>query len=306
MAELLMLVGPPGGGKSTWAKQHIQNSKYVYINQDVLGKGHLEVFTKAVEDHQNIIVDRMNFNKSQRNRYLELVNKANYKTSIMIFHLPYDECLTRCKTRKQHPTITTDEEADKAVCSFFRNYERVSDDEADSVIRMGWVGNSTEDVIIADLDGTLANVEHRRHLVQKYNTNTNSSNQDMIDGSNFKPNWKKFFENMVHDPVNAWCKDILYHMSESKRIVYVTGRPADYRDQTETWLSYNGCYFPGSQLFMRLSGDSRKDEIVKEIILDFEIKTRYGVYFVIDDRTQVVNMWRKHGYVALQCDRGDF
>ena len=57
---------------------------------------------------------------------------------------------------------------------------------------------------------------------------------------------------------------------------------------------------------MRQRDDFRPDNIVKEMILDFEILTRYTPYFMIDDRKQVVDMWRKRGYTCLACAEGDF
>lgn len=57
---------------------------------------------------------------------------------------------------------------------------------------------------------------------------------------------------------------------------------------------------------MRPRNDYRRDDIVKEIILDFEILTRYTPIFMIDDRTQVVEMWRRRGFVCLQCAKGNF
>ena len=111
---------------------------------------------------------------------------------------------------------------------------------------------------------------------------------------------------MVDDTVNEWCRALITDMSEKYPIVYATGRAGEYNDITEMWLQENGLRTPGSLLFSRLPGDYRKDNIVKEIILEFEIKTRYGILFVVDDRKQVVDMWRSHGNVVLQCDEGDF
>jgi hypothetical protein len=46
--------------------------------------------------------------------------------------------------------------------------------------------------------------------------------------------------------------------------------------------------------------------LVKENILDFELLTRFNILFAIDDRQQVVDMWRRRGITALQCAKGDF
>ena len=115
-----------------------------------------------------------------------------------------------------------------------------------------------------------------------------------------------FFDGMVDDTVNEWCRVLISNMSETYPIIYATGRAGEYSDITEMWLQENGLRMAGSLLFSRLPGDHRKDSIVKEIILEFEIKTRYGILFVVDDRKQVVDMWRSHGNVVLQCDVGDF
>ena len=58
---------------------------------------------------------------------------------------------------------------------------------------------------------------------------------------------------------------------------------------------------------MRPRDDHRKDDIVKEIILDFEIKTRVNnILFAVDDRQSVVDLWRNRGITTLACAKGDF
>jgi histidinol phosphatase-like enzyme len=51
--------------------------------------------------------------------------------------------------------------------------------------------------IIVDLDGTLASCEHRRHYVEK-------------------KDWLSFYENMGHDGVHEWCKEIIQLFHEKK------------------------------------------------------------------------------------------
>jgi hypothetical protein len=57
---------------------------------------------------------------------------------------------------------------------------------------------------------------------------------------------------------------------------------------------------------MRSAGDMRKDSIVKEEIYRQEILGRYNVWFVLDDRNQVVDMWRLLGLRCLQVAPGNF
>ena len=58
-------------------------------------------------------------------------------------------------------------------------------------------------------------------------------------------------------------------------------------------------------LFMRMAGDKRPDYVVKKDILDNFIKIS-DVWFVLDDRKSVVDMWRKAGLRCLQVQEGDF
>lgn len=57
---------------------------------------------------------------------------------------------------------------------------------------------------------------------------------------------------------------------------------------------------------MRPAGDSRKDAIVKREIFDQEIRDRWRVIGVFDDRQQVVRMWRALGLTVFQVAEGDF
>lgn len=56
MKHLILLVGPPGSGKYTFAKTYGTNLSFVRISQDNQGKGgHWEAFEAAMELEQNII-----------------------------------------------------------------------------------------------------------------------------------------------------------------------------------------------------------------------------------------------------------
>jgi len=57
---------------------------------------------------------------------------------------------------------------------------------------------------------------------------------------------------------------------------------------------------------MRAAGDMRKDAIVKAEIFDREIRHRWDVTAVFDDRQQVVRMWRSLGLTVFAVAEGDF
>lgn len=142
--------------------------------------------------------------------------------------------------------------------------------------------------IIVDIDGTLANCEHRRHLVEA-------------------KKWPAFYDAMFDDTVNEWCKKLMEAMWEETcvdAVLLVSGRPDSHRSLTEQWLELHTIQHEA--LFMRRATDYRKDAIVKREIYEKEIKPKWDVLFVVDDRTQVVEMWRELGLVCLQCAKGDF
>jgi hypothetical protein len=57
---------------------------------------------------------------------------------------------------------------------------------------------------------------------------------------------------------------------------------------------------------MRETGDRRKDSIIKKEIFDRHIRDVYNIEFVLDDRNQVVELWRSLGLTCLQVADGDF
>lgn len=141
--------------------------------------------------------------------------------------------------------------------------------------------------VIFDIDGTLANLDHRLHHL---------------------PNWDKFFAEMHNDtpiPEIKWLANQLAAMSDMSSpendycVLIVSARPDNYRDVTENWLLKHGIDY--HRLYMRKAGDFRKDSIVKKEILQQITEDGFEPFLVIDDRAQVVAMWREYGLMTLQC-----
>ena len=144
----------------------------------------------------------------------------------------------------------------------------------------------TDEIAIFDIDGTLADISHRRHHVEK------------------KPkNWKAFFQGMSQDKVVhsiARLCNILY--DSGLKILLCSGRSEEHRAETIQWLAENGVNY--HELILRRDGDRRTDTIVKrEMLAGLD---RSKILFVVEDRNGVVEMWRSEGLVCLQCAPGDF
>lgn len=284
--RMIILVGPPGSGKSTLAKQY-EAEGFVRVSQDDQGVDHMHVFDMAAIDGKDIVVDRMNFNVEQRKRYINRGKDFGYETSIVVIHQPRKVCFERAVARKDHPTIKDEKAANSALNTFFSKYERPQQGEADYLSFL-YPAGAKPDAVICDLDGTLCNIDHRLHFVKR-------------EG---KKDWKSFFDGLEKDQVNTPVGVTVDELRKVLTVVFASGRPDDYQRKTSAWLVENG--FRPEHLYMRCRGDHRPDYVAKEIILDFEILTRFKPLFFLDDRDQVVDLWRRRGYVCFQVAKGDF
>lgn len=88
------------------------------------------------------------------------------------------------------------------------------------------------------------------------------------------------------------------------KLVLTTGRAEKWRAFTENWLFWND--IPFSELLMRPNKDNRADHLLKQEFLERLLARGDGILFAVDDRQQVVDMWRRNGITCLQCAPGDF
>ena len=143
-----------------------------------------------------------------------------------------------------------------------------------------------EEIVIFDIDGTLADISHRRHHIEKKSKD-----------------WDAFFRGIPQDKaiksIVRLC-NILYE--SGVRILLCTGRREQDRMETVKWLAQNGIQY--HELILRRDDDRRSDVIVKrEMLAGLD---RSKILFVVEDRSGVVEMWRSEGLVCLQCAPGEF
>lgn len=97
-----------------------------------------------------------------------------------------------------------------------------------------------------------------------------------------------------------------------KKVLFMSGREDKYREPTMLFLAYCG-FLPGAMergqwsLHMRTTDDKRKDAVIKRELFDAHVHGKYNPVFVLDDRNQVVDFWRKElGLPCFQVNYGDF
>jgi phosphoglycolate phosphatase-like HAD superfamily hydrolase len=144
--------------------------------------------------------------------------------------------------------------------------------------------------LIFDLDGTLANIEHRLHLIRPP-----------------RGNWPAFFRACVDDlPNEPICETLRMFASDANHHVEIwSGRSDEVHQQTVEWLAKHGLNY--RRLRMRRARDNRKDAVVKSEWLDAYI-AEFGKLpdLIFDDRAQVVAMWRSRGVLCAQVADGEF
>lgn len=128
-----------------------------------------------------------------------------------------------------------------------------------------------------------------------------------LDGTTFHMGDKRgpYDHNVEVDEPDKVVLDIVARFIESGLVaIAMSGREEVTRKATLTALEENGVV--PDALFMRANKDMRKDSIIKTELFDEHVRDHYDVQFVLDDRNQVVDMWRVMGIKCLQVAPGEF
>jgi phosphoglycolate phosphatase-like HAD superfamily hydrolase len=142
--------------------------------------------------------------------------------------------------------------------------------------------------IIFDVDGTIADVEHRRHFV---------------NGNN---DWDSFRKETVNDTPVQWVCDIAKRfIAQGDEVAFFSARNESERDITEKQISdWIGDGHKG--VFLRPDGDFTPDDVFKSELADKFIDMGGKIDLIFDDRQKVVDMWRDKGFTVVQVADGDF
>jgi protein phosphatase len=141
---LVVLVGPPGSGKSTWAKQNGRGA--VHVSQDDLidaispdGFDHIyrpvyaaaenAAARAALEHGHTVIVDRTNRTRAHRRRWVAIAREANCAAVALTMRASFSLCRERNHCRQDKRRLT-EERMERMIAAF----EPVRPDEGFSAI----------------------------------------------------------------------------------------------------------------------------------------------------------------------------
>jgi hypothetical protein len=136
--------------------------------------------------------------------------------------------------------------------------------------------------IICDLDGTLCDDRHRKGY---------------LNTSPGKDKWRDYHERLVDDQPVWFILNMLMAYMRTHAIIFVTGRPDTYEEQTKAWLDKHNTPYYG--LFMRAADDFRPSPDMKQAIYHKHIKWKVDVVLAIDDDQRNANMWSYFGIPTI-------
>lgn len=183
-------------------------------------------------------------------------------------------------------------------------------------------------MIIFDLDGTLANCEHRRHFIECPWDNCHNcyfmlKNSDKhlekdecdickINPVTWKLDWKSFYEACDKDEPIEPVGKIFDDLAVDNEVEIWAGRCESVREKTTQWL-WNNIPYSGQKLKMRPIGDYTPDDQLKERWLDEylnstsprqwqeDYKNKHPIEIVFCSDPKSIEMWRRRGIFVFNC-----
>lgn len=282
MKKVLILQGLPASGKSSFAQEILlkEPGKWVRTNKDLLRQMcHASHWTKNNEKFIIKIRDEIILQALELGKHV-IVDDTNFG-----YNIEHIKELVKGKAIVEINNSFLEVNVEECIK---RDLLRPRSVGKDVIMRMYNQhirspekllehNPNLSDAIIVDMDGTLAITDHRNPY--------DVSNCDL-------------------DPPNKPVLETVLKWQLNTTIIVVSGRTDDGKEKTKFWLEKYGVNY--QHLYMRETGDMRKDSILKEEIFNNFIRDKYNILFILDDRQQVVDMWRSLGLTVFQVAEGDF
>ena len=306
MSEIILCRGLPASGKSTWAKEKLAELRAggVFATRVCRDDIRLACFGDTFPGYEA---------EESITKMRDAMIRATLERGGTVI---VDECLIRPKYIKALVAIANDFGATKtledfthvtAETCFKQNEGRPGEVPAEVIIRMAQTlkSNKNVDALLAEDNSTAAKFPKVIQDPDKYNAivvDIDGTLAHMNDRSPY--DWSKVGEDSLDDTIAELIRSQKEYHAGFKEVILLSGRDGSSRELTEKWLSDHSVDY--DQLFMRAPGDQRKDDLVKYELFIEHILPNYYVEFVLDDRDQVVKMWREIGLKCFQVAEGNF
>jgi len=297
MRIIILLRGLPGSGKSTWAKEMLMKypGKYKRINKDLLrvmldNDVHNTVnenFITNVRDvlieqclakGLDVIIDDTNLSEKTYEAICEIAKRMG---DVRVFEKYFEVTLKEAQeNNSKREKIVPAHIIENMFNKYIRGRKVEVRDAYFPPVRKAFISHpEKKDAVIIDLDGTLAlNYSGRDYYAY-----------DLVEEDTL-------------DEYVAYLVNLFYEAG--LEIIIMSGRDDSCRDATANWLMKHNV--PYEKLIMRITGDSRKDSIVKEELYHTIVEPEYQVLFAVDDRPQVCKLFRGLGITVLQVNDFNF
>lgn len=310
--SLTLTIGLPGSGKTTVAEQcrelvpstvlvsrdglraelFGEYTKYSQDQESLVTSIVEKTVDKALEQGRHVIVHDMNLRKSYRKRWAGFAVKHGVPLRYMdMTYVPVDECVRRATQRWREGGRFVEESLIRDLHKRYLSNKQPVETPEGLVESLTHVPEGHDpyqrtpglpEAVLVDIDGTVALHEGVR--------NPYDTTRYHLDN----PNW---------DVIKV-VQDYAYR-SIPKRIIFVSGRDAKFRDVTYEWLMH-WVKVPIEGLFMRPEDDTRRDDVIKLELFEEHIRGKYNIWGVFDDRNRVVKAWRSIKLPVFQVNEGDF
>lgn len=279
--KIIVLQGLPASGKSTWAREFVKGKKdWVIVSRDSIRESRGDYWIPEQEDYITE-VENGSITSALAAKLNVIIDATNFNPAVIDRFKNYAE-ITNSDFEIKVFNISLSEAiirdkcrarsvGEKVIRRFHKKY--LSNTPKIKAVQ----NESLKPAYIVDIDGTLALMEGRTPYE---------------------------LDKVINDLPNQNVIDIITNLSKNHDIIIVSGREDVCYAETKAWLLKHS--IPHNQLFMRKSRDNRKDSIIKNEIYNDEIRNKYYIKGVFDDRDSVVKMWRSLGLTCCQVDYGDF
>jgi len=283
MKKVLILQGLPASGKSQFAKELLlaNPGRWVRTNKDLLREmAHASYWSKGNEKFIRSLRNTAILMALEAGKHV-VIDDTNFGKNIeQITELVkgkarviIDDSFLKVPVEEciRRDLLRPKSVGKDVIMSMYNQFVR------SQIIKPVVPNPDLPDAIIVDMDGTLAIMGDRSPFdVSRCDTDL--------------PNLP------VLETVHKW--------QDSKTIIIMSGRTDDGKAKTEAWLHKYGVKY--KHIYMRATGDMRKDSIIKQELYQTYVQDKYNISLILDDRQQVVDMWRGLGLTVFQVAEGDF